>query len=439
LGLHINANKIGRLKDILMKYSKMPPIQSVLLTQKAEVKSVKLPLDSSGKLGAAQIQTILKKKVTPEMIGSYRYKGTFLFLFGFSDGKAGTENKHELPPPLDSTLYFGDILVVASKDESSYSKPVAFKVEDYETFYTKMFGGFDELESDEEMEDTLDTEVEAEVDGDADANEIVGAVEEDDKDEDEEEDEDEDEDEAEAGAEVEAEVEAEAEVEVVKPRKKQSVKAAAAAKKAGQQLFLSTTPGNAYPGFLHLNLNEYLQKETAIKLSADQERQAVVKSLTNLFKTTLTPQQVLELEQAIYNGAIREAERLHVDKTWAYPPFVNLYRIHARHIASNFHPDSYVKNNELFTRFRAGEVTMSDIGKMDTYELFHSRWKDSFDQQQVREKRQLEGNKSMATDQFLCGRCHKRECTYYEMQTRSADEPMTIFITCLNCGKHWRQ
>ena len=416
----------------------MPPIQSILLTQKAEVKSVKLPLDSSGKLGAAQIQLILKKKVAPEVIGQYKYKGTYLFLFGFSDGKAGTENKHELPPPLDSTLYFGDILVVASKDESDYSNPVTFKMDEYEAFYTKMFGGFDELDedSDEEEAALIDADVVGAAEDDDDK---VAEVNEEGGDEEEEEDEDEDEDEVEVEAEAEAEVEAEVEVEAVKPRKKQSVKAAAAAKKAGQQLFLATTPGNAYPGFLHLNLSEYLQIETTVKTTADQERQAVTNSLTKLFKTTLTEQQILELEQAIYNGTIREAERLHIDKAWAYPPFVNLYRIHARHIASNFHPESYVKNDELFARFRAGEVSLKDIGKMDTYELFHSRWKDSFDQQQVREKRQLEGNKSMATDQFFCKGCHKRECTYYEMQTRSADEPMTIFITCLNCGKHWRQ
>ena len=44
----------------------------------------------------------------------------------------------------------------------------------------------------------------------------------------------------------------------------------------------------------------------------------------------------------------------------------------------------------------------------------------------------------MATDQYQCGRCHKRLCTYYQLQTRSADEPMTTFVTCLNCGKRWK-
>jgi transcription elongation factor S-II len=32
-----------------------------------------------------------------------------------------------------------------------------------------------------------------------------------------------------------------------------------------------------------------------------------------------------------------------------------------------------------------------------------------------------------ATDIFKCGRCKQRKCTYYQMQTRSADEPMTTF------------
>ena len=61
------------------------------------------------------------------------------------------------------------------------------------------------------------------------------------------------------------------------------------------------------------------------------------------------------------------------------------------------------------------------------------------DRMLLREQQQLEGNKAMATDMFKCGRCHKREATFYELQTRSADEPMTKFITCVNCGNHWKQ
>ena len=45
---------------------------------------------------------------------------------------------------------------------------------------------------------------------------------------------------------------------------------------------------------------------------------------------------------------------------------------------------------------------------------------------------------SAATDEFKCYKCKKRKCTYYEMQTRSADEPMTTFVTCLNCGNRWK-
>ena len=39
----------------------------------------------------------------------------------------------------------------------------------------------------------------------------------------------------------------------------------------------------------------------------------------------------------------------------------------------------------------------------------------------------------------LCSRCKKKsKCSYYQMQTRSADEPMTTFVTCLECDKQWK-
>ncbi|KAF9563525.1 RNA polymerase II elongation factor [Mortierella alpina] len=42
------------------------------------------------------------------------------------------------------------------------------------------------------------------------------------------------------------------------------------------------------------------------------------------------------------------------------------------------------------------------------------------------------------TDMFRCGKCKGRKTRYYQMQTRSADEPMTTFVTCINCGNRWK-
>jgi transcription elongation factor S-II len=41
--------------------------------------------------------------------------------------------------------------------------------------------------------------------------------------------------------------------------------------------------------------------------------------------------------------------------------------------------------------------------------------------------------------QFRCRKCNGNKTTNYQMQTRSADEPMTVFITCLKCGHKWRE
>ena len=39
---------------------------------------------------------------------------------------------------------------------------------------------------------------------------------------------------------------------------------------------------------------------------------------------------------------------------------------------------------------------------------------------------------------FKCNKCRQYKTTYYEMQTRSADEPMTVFVTCHVCSITWK-
>lgn len=76
-------------------------------------------------------------------------------LFGAKYGKAGQENKTELPIPEDTDLYFGDILVLRSKN----NKLVDFKKKDWKEFYEVSYGGFETLSSsdnEENMDDSSD-------------------------------------------------------------------------------------------------------------------------------------------------------------------------------------------------------------------------------------------------------------------------------------------
>ena len=43
------------------------------------------------------------------------------------------------------------------------------------------------------------------------------------------------------------------------------------------------------------------------------------------------------------------------------------------------------------------------------------------------------------TDGGGCERCGCKRAYYKEMQTRSADEPMTLFYKCKGCGELWKE
>ena len=69
------------------------------------------------------------------------------------------------------------------------------------------------------------------------------------------------------------------------------------------------------------------------------------------------------------------------------------------------------------------------------------RWSDVFERVAYKAlRKQLTVDAESAPDgAFTCSKCRSKKTTFYEMQTRSADEPMTLFIQCLSCGSRWKQ
>lgn len=81
-----------------------------------------------------------------EKIHYWKDDDNIISIYGFIEGSAGNENKHELPPPLDCDLFFGDLVVTKEKD----NKMEDFVTQDFMHFYSKKCGGFEDLESSDE-------------------------------------------------------------------------------------------------------------------------------------------------------------------------------------------------------------------------------------------------------------------------------------------------
>ncbi|XAR68702.1 hypothetical protein NMG60_11000049 [Bertholletia excelsa] len=98
------------------------------------------------------------------------------------------------------------------------------------------------------------------------------------------------------------------------------------------------------------------------------------------------------------------------------------------------------KNPDLRRKVLLGEVKPERLINMTPEEMASDERQR--ENKQIKEKALFEcergGPPKATTDQFKCGRCGQRKCTYYQMQTRSADEPMTTFVTCVNCNNHWK-
>jgi len=373
----------------------MPTLSTVVLTTKGEFRKANLQLNESNELSLENIQKYFKKRELPEQLCYYEYDNKLLFVFGYSKGKKGTENKTELLDPYSDVEFFGDAIVVASLS-SKWSQPIPLTVDSWNAFYNK--------ENDDAEDD--DTEDNEDVEDDESEQEEEEEQEDDEKDDDEKED---DEDLAD-----DEEVDEEPEIQQPVKRRRAPVYAKVDTSAFKEDIVLNSEP------------------------ETNKLRMLCLKSLSFL-EASFSKESIRELEKGIFEATYNNAQKNYIPCTWKSQNFVELYRQFVRTILSNIHPQSPVKNPRLLHRVLDGEFTLASIPSMTTYEMFPENWFALKDKLLQREQKILEGNKSRATDQFKCRRCQKRECTFYELQTRSADEPMTIFITCLNCGKEWRQ
>jgi DNA-directed RNA polymerase subunit M/transcription elongation factor TFIIS len=166
------------------------------------------------------------------------------------------------------------------------------------------------------------------------------------------------------------------------------------------------------------------------------------------------------IEKGIYDFCCQKAliDAFKVD--WNQGPFSSVYKYKVDEMMNNINPESGLKNVNLIDRIKNHSNPFVDIHNKLKEEEEKDNGEDRNDEfclklaslcpEQVYpenwsklinkiENYKKEINKKNTSDLFKCGKCKKRETTYFQAQTRSADEPMTIFITCVHCGNKWKQ
>lgn len=156
-------------------------------------------------------------------------------------------------------------------------------------------------------------------------------------------------------------------------------------------------------------------------------------------KTDLDDKMAKDIEVGIYNWCIEYASKKEIVKTWRNPKFMNMYVEKSRSIVTNLDKGSYIQNEKLVDRIKEKEFMPHELAFMNPENIFPERWREAVESLMKKYQNAYENKAQPMTNMFKCSKCKKRECTFYELQTRSADEACTIFIRCVNCGHSWRQ
>ena len=140
----------------------------------------------------------------------------------------------------------------------------------------------------------------------------------------------------------------------------------------------------------------------------------------------------MNIEKSIFNYTIKECEKRNIVKDWNNIHFVTIFICKFKMIYFN------IKKSEVVDMIKSKEIDVKKIAFLNHTELLPSKWKDKIEEKKVRLENKYFPKIEASTDNFTCGKCKSKKCTYYQLQTRSADEPMTTFVTCINCGSRWK-
>ena len=138
------------------------------------------------------------------------------------------------------------------------------------------------------------------------------------------------------------------------------------------------------------------------------------------------------LERGIYNNTLKIAEEKKIIKKWENTYFALLYINKFRTIYQN------LQCNDVLDLILKKKIKPHELAFMTHQEILPDKWNPLIEDLKIKNQNKYTPKIEASTDNFTCYKCKSKECSYYQLQTRSADEPMTTFVTCIKCGTRWK-
>jgi len=145
----------------------------------------------------------------------------------------------------------------------------------------------------------------------------------------------------------------------------------------------------------------------------------------------------LAIEKSVFQFTEDKADVESINKNWDNKQYLRIYVNKCISLYSNLNCISYIGNIQLVEMINSNNFDLSKIAYLSPQELFPEHWKSLIEKKTANDEFLYLKKPGAVTDQWVCSKCKVAKCTYYQLQIRSSDEPMTTFVTCVNCRHRW--
>lgn len=167
------------------------------------------------------------------------------------------------------------------------------------------------------------------------------------------------------------------------------------------------------------NINE----DKILYLSDNIKRSDTIYQLVDILKDIVV---AIKIESSIFEFTIVNGNM----NNYLNSMLPNVYLAKYDDIIQNINGNPHINNKTLKNDLLNEKIEPQLVAFSAPHEIHYERWKTIIKKNEIKEDKK----KNLATtDAYTCNRCKEKKCRVIELQTRSSDEPMTQFITCVNC------